>query len=86
MEKSSSGIYYYRGGTANSYPVILDCSDECGKKIEYVILSNTRFTSEENNICKISSLKTVPRQSTMWTYINIIDDYGNVTQLNLDSY
>ena len=86
LEKSSSGIYYYRGGTANSYPVILDCSDECGKKIEYVILSNTRFTSEGNNICKISSLKTVPRQSTMWTYINIIDDYGNVTQLNLDSY
>ena len=33
LEKSSSGIYYYRGGTANSYPVIF--------KMRYLV--NTKF-------------------------------------------
>ena len=68
------------------YCVVLDCTDEYGNKINDVILSNTRFSTEGTNICKISSLKTVPRESTMWTKIIIMDEYGNKKEISLQTY
>lgn len=82
----SGGKYYYNGGVYISYDVVLDCTDEYGNKINDVILSNTRFSTEGKNICEISSLKTVPRESTMWTKIIIMDEYGNKKEISLQTY